>query len=339
MSRLALFTWMLAVAVGCRNGDPPRTTEPVSTGGAPARDAKDTPMANVNETSALQPRRGGGSATIAGGVISWATRAGLARWSLSAQQALPNVTSRPRLMVVSGHAADTWIVTNDQAATAPELDRLGATGAPTAVTPQPKLAAETSFIAVTDREIFAADRSGLDVFARASGERVHREAFKADEAATCAALGDGVVFYQAGEIVRIGPGAKRATYPAQGVALHYAAGGDGEHLWATREAAVESLKLDASGAAVEHTVPIAGIYRLASVDGDAAVLSVTMKGGAWETVTVTVVGKDGAVRWSKSLPAPQREFAEVAGGSGYVAVVLDGALHVFKAADGAAVGP
>ena len=84
------------------------------------------------------------------------------------------------------------------------------------------------------------------------------------------------------------------------------------------------MKLDASGAAVEHTVPIAGIYRLASVDGDAAVLSVTMKGGAWETVTVTVVGKDGAVRWSKSLPAPQREFAEVAGGSGYVAVVLDG---------------
>lgn len=339
MSRLALFTWMLAAAVGCRNGDPPRTTEPVSTGGTPAHDAKETPMVNVTETSALQPRRGGGSATIAGGVISWATRTGLARWSLAERKALPSVTTRPRLMVVTGHAADAWIVTNDQAVTAPELDRLGPTAALTAVKPQPKLAAATEFVAVTDREIFAADRGGLDVFTRASGERVHREEFKADEAATCAALGDGVAFYQAGAIVRIGPGATRTSYPAQGVALHYAAGGDRDHLWATREGAVESLRLDAAGAAVERTVPIAGVYRLASVDGDAAVLSVAMKAGAWDTVTVTVVGQDGAVRWSKAMPAPAREFAEVAGGNGHVAVVLDGALHLFKAADGAAVTP
>ena len=77
----------------------------------------------------------------------------------------------------------------------------------------------------------------------------------------------------------------------------------------------------------------------AMVDAPAAVLSVAMKAGAWDTLTVTVVGTDGAIRWTKALPAPKRQFAEVAGGSGHVAVVLDGTLHVFKAADGAAVTP
>ncbi|MBL8621006.1 MAG: hypothetical protein JNK64_06865 [Myxococcales bacterium] len=296
-------------------------------------------MANVTEVSTLQPRRGGGSATIAGGVVSWATRTGLARWSLADRHDLPTVATRPRMMAVAGHDGSAWLVTNDQAAAAPELDQIGPAGTLAAVAPQPKLAAATDFVAVTAREIFAADRSGLDVFGRASGERTHREAFKADEAATCAALDDGVVFYQAGAVVRIGPGATRATYTVAGSPLHYAAGGDRDHLWASHEGAVELLKLAAGAATVERTVAVPGVYRLASVDGDAAVLSVAMKAGAWDKLTVTVVGTDGAIRWTKVLPAPAREFAEIAGGSGHVAVILDGVLHLLTAADGAAVTP
>lgn len=339
MRRSPLIVSILAAALGCRNGDAPRTAAPVGSGPAAAVDAQDAHMSNVTETNQLQPRRDGRYVAITHGDVAWVSKQGIERWSLSDGKARPAVAVTDRVSALGRDGDGVALVVGDGVTTA-RLVTIASTGATLAdAKAPPRLWPGIRFVTATAANIFAADARNLDVFDRTTGERLHREAFAADELATCTSLDDGVVFYQAGTIVRVGPGAKRASYKASGTALHYAAGPDRDHVWATAADSVSLLGLGTGEAKVEQTAAISGVYHLASVDGDAAVLSVAMKDGAWDTVTVTVVGKGGAVRWSKTLPAPKRAFAEVAGGSGYVAVVLDGALHVFKAADGAAVGP
>lgn len=339
MRRLPLIVSFLAAGVGCRNGDAPRTAAPVGSGTGAVVDAQDVHMPNVTETNALQPRRDGRYMAITPGAVAWVSKQGIERWSLGDGKARPPVASVDRVLALGRDGDGVAVVVGDGIATA----RLAAVGANatalTDVTPPPRLWPGIRFVALTAANVFAADARSLDVFDRATGERLHREALAADELATCTPLDDGVVFYQAGTVVRIGPGATRTTYQVSGSSLHYAAGADRDHLWATSAEAVALLSLAGGQAKVERSVAIPGVFHLASVDGAAAVLSVTMKAGAWDKLTVTVVGTDGAIRWTKELPAPTRQFAEIAGGSGHVAVVVDGALHVFKAADGAAVTP
>ncbi len=339
MRRSPLIVSILAAGLGCRNGDAPRTAAPVGSGAGTVVDAQDVHMPNVTETNKLQPRRDGRFVAITPGAVAWVSKQGIERWSLGDGKARPAVASVDRVLALGRDGDGVAVVVGDGISTA----RLGAIGANatalTDVTPPPRLWPGIRFVGLTAANVFVADAGSLDVFDRATGERLHREAFAADELATCTPVADGVVFYQAGTIVRLGPGATRATYQDSGLSLHYAAGADRDHLWATSASSVSLVSLASGQAKVERTVAIPGVYHLASVDGDAAVLSVAMKAGAWDMLTVTVVGTDGAIRWTKALPAPKRQFAEVAGGSGHVAVVLDGTLHVFKAADGAAVTP
>ncbi len=294
-------------------------------------------MVADTEAARLKPFRAAPATAVLGDAVVFIGGGAVKRWSPK-DGAVVTLGTPTRVMALARGGGGAWVVTNDAAARTPQLARADAS-ALTPIAPQPALANRTEFLAVTAANVFAADARALDVFDRATGERLHHEAFAADELATCTPVDDGVVFYQAGTIVRLGPGATRATYQDSGLSLHYAAGADRDHLWATSASSVSLVSLASGQAKVERTVAIPGVYHLASVDGDAAVLSVAMKAGAWDMLTVTVVGTDGAIRWTKALPAPKRQFAEVAGGSGHVAVVLDGTLHLFKAADGAAVTP
>lgn len=189
--------------------------------------------------------------------------------------------------------------------------------------------------------LWVASKTGLDTFKVGTlVEIAGTVTWNGDQIATVTGLFDSVIYGEGGGLMRVGPEDQRTAYTsAIPTPIHLAAGGDRDHVWASAADVVGLLALAGGAATVVHKVELPGVYHLASVDGDAAVLSVAMKGGAWASLTLTLVGQDGKVRWAKPLPLPSRGEASVAGGSGHVAVVLDGALHVFKAADGAAVGP
>lgn len=289
----------------------------------------------------LTPYRGAAPCVIAGDRVVWWAGDALMSRPLAGGAAVTHAQIVAPVRVLGG-GPDAVVVVQDPAAKAARLTRLqgGALKDVPAEYASTFAGAAFAYAPSPDR-LLIGSRGALQLFkVGAQVEVAGRVEWKADELATVTGLADGVVYGEGGGIVRIGPGDQRAAFTSPiGSPVHLAAGADRDHVWATSDGAVALLALAGDAATIVHKVELPGVYHLASVDGAAAVLSVTMKGGVWETLTLTVIGADGAVRWKKLLPAPQRQDAAVAGGSGHVAVVLDGALHVFKAADGAAVTP
>lgn len=290
----------------------------------------------------LTPYRGAAPCVIAGDRVAWWEGDALMSRPLGGGAPVTHTRVAAPVRVLGGGAAGAVVVAQDLAAKSARLMRLdhGAIKEVPAEYVSTFTGAAFAYAPAADR-LLVGSRGALQLFkVGAQVEVSGRVEWKADQLATVTGLADGVVYGEGGGIVRIGPGDQRAAFTSPiGSPVHLAAGADRDHVWATGDNAVALLALAGDAAAIVHKVELPSVYHLASVDGAAAVLSVTMKGGAWETLTLTVIGADGAVRWRKVLPTPQRQDAAVAGGNGHVAVVLDGALHVFKAADGAAVTP
>lgn len=289
----------------------------------------------------LTPYRGAAPCVIAGDRAVWWAGDGLMSRPLAGGAAVTHAQIVAPVRVLGG-GPDAVVVVQDPAAKAARLTRVqgGALKDVPAEYASTFAGAAFAYAPSPDR-LLIGSRGALQLFkVGAQVEVAGRVEWKADQLATVTGLADGVVYGEGGGIVRIGPGDQRAAFTSPiGTPLHLAAGADRDHVWATSDGAVALLALAGDAATVVHKVDLPGVYHLASVDGAAAVLSVTMKGAAWETLTLTVIGADGAVRWRKVLPTPQRQDAAVAGGSGHVAVMLDGTPHVLKAADGAAVTP
>ena len=158
-------------------------------------------MVADTEAARLKPFRAAPATAVLGDAVVFIGGGAVKRWSPK-DGAVVTLGTPTRVMALARGGGGAWVVTNDAAARTPQLARADAS-ALTPIAPQPALANRTEFLAVTAANVFAADARALDVFDRATGERLHREAFAADELATCTPVDDGVVFYQAGTIVRL----------------------------------------------------------------------------------------------------------------------------------------
>lgn len=343
MRRVGYLAIGMLTAVGCGKADtshPPRqaTTEAAPPEPAPAPPGD--PM--TDRVRELQPRRAPAPCVIADGALACWRGDAVVRTPL-AGGASTTVEVPDPVRALGAGPGGAVVVAQDVGKRVARLLRLPAGGAaPIEVKAEYASSfANAAFVyAPSADRLYVASSSSLGVYKIGAMVEIAGAgiAWKADQLATVTGLADGVVYGEGGGLVRIGPGDQRAAFTSPiGSPLHLAAGADRDHVWATTDGAVALLALAGDAATVVHKVDVPGVYHLASFDGAAAVLSVAMKGGAWDAVTLTVIGADGAVRWRKVVPTPARQDAAVVAGSGYVAVVLDGTPHLFKAADGAAV--
>lgn len=311
----------------------------------PAPSPSPTPKGTAdNEVNEPTPRRGAGAAVIAGGrAARFQQRDGRAIeiWDLGKQAV---VTTLPVPEPGLGWAAQgdaIVIVANGKAGGQVRVLRLAAGATTPTVVTGPALAARLACVVATPDTLFVGEHDGLARLRLGSSvELAGYTPWSGDQIDTCTGLGDGVVFAEPGAIVRLGAGDQRTTYTTTltGI-LHLAAGPHPDQVWATTAGALHLLALTGTEAKPVRDVVLPGIYHLAAAGPDAAVLSVETRAGAWEKLTLTVIGEGGAVRWRKDLPVSKKLAASVAGGPGHVAVVADDHLSVFARKDGATVIP
>jgi len=330
---------VIPLALGCRSSDPPKSP----TGDVPiARDARPTPgvrstmppSTEITEVSDLQPLRGQGGVAVAGTLAGVATPAGVELWDLAKRTKTATVPLGPELRLVSDGDAIV-IVTNDRAKQRAHLTRVTAGQAP--VTHDGAVLAPVATCVVpTAQELYVVEAKavsrlklpGLDLAGFVPATRTIDG---------CARLGEGVAFIAGGsELVTLDRAMTPTRYqPGVGQLVHVAAAG-ADRVWVSTPDAVHLLELKGATATRLHDRALPGIYHVAGAGPGLAVLTVTMRAGAWATLTLHLVGSDGAVRWSKVLPVPSKPAAtSVAASAAHVAVVADGALHVFAAHDGA----
>lgn len=338
--------------LGCGSADAPHTREaaPGTAAGtavsktgdaAPGTPAPgDSPM--TDRIRGLTPFRGAAPCVLAGDRVLWWDGGAVMSRPLAGGAASALTTSTAPTRVLGAGAGGPVAVTHDRTANLATLVRLAGAKPVELAAEYASTFADAAFAyAPSADRVLIASRGALQWFkVAAKVEVAGRVEWKADQLATVTGLADGVVYGEGGGIVRVGPGDQRAAFTSPiGSPVHLAAGADRDHVWASSADAVALLALAGTDGTLVHKLELPGVYHLAAVDGDAAVLTVTMKAGAWDGLALTVIGRDGKVRWSKPLAVPKRQDASVVGGGGHVAVLLDGVPHVFQATDGAAVGP
>jgi hypothetical protein len=341
--RTVIAVLVAAAAVHCRSSEGP--TRAAGTDVVTGRTVPTPERDRVtNQVNRLAPRRTPAPVAIVGSRLVWMHEQQLESWDLKTRHRLDPIPLPEQTTVVAAGSGAVVVVARDRTKNTARLLRFtDAAQAPVQVDAEYGSAFSNAVAVWLDRagRLYVGAHGGLDTYkVGAKVEIAAHVDWNSDQEATLVGTDDGVLFSEGGGLVRLGPGDQRSEFSSPiGSPIHLAAGPDREHVWASTEDAVSLLKLSGAAATVVATVPVAGVYHLASTGGDAVVLSVTMKGGAWDAVALIAIGADGKVRWSKPLPTPARIDPAVAGGPGYVAVVADDALTVFATADGAVVTP
>lgn len=286
------------------------------------------------EVSDLQPVRGPGPLAVAGALVGVATPAGVEVHDLTTHAIRP-LPGGPELQLASDGDA-LVVVSTDRGAKQTTVTRTTA-GAPPATTKAPMITPVASCLVAHGKDLFVVEPKAVSKLA---GSALELGGFHAATRTIdgCARAGDGLAYIAGGtELVALDRAlAATRSQPGVGTLRHVASGGSGR-VWVTSDTGAHLLELTGK---VVHSRPLAGIYHAAGAGGGLAVLTVTMTAGAWATLTLQLVGDDGTVRWSKPLPLPGKPAGTaVAASAAHVAVVVDGALHVFATATGAPERP
>lgn len=194
--------------------------------------------------------------------------------------------------------------------------------------------------ATADR-LFVASKSSLEVYKRGpTVELAKFVAWKRDEARTFIGAGDAVVYHDGNAYQRLAADGKTTSFASSDVSPDLAAPGPTpDSLWTAATGELHLVKLADGAATITQRIKLPGIYHLAAAGDAAAVVSVETRAGAWTKVTVSVIGRDGAVRWTAQVPPPKQPVGWIAGSASHVALAFGDELHAWSAKDGAPVTP
>jgi hypothetical protein len=272
---------------------------------------------------------------VAGTLVGIATPNGVAVHDL-ATRALVTLPGGPELQLASDGDA-LVAVTTDRAAHSSTVTRMTA-GAKPITTRGAELAPVASCVVATAEDLFVMDAKAVS---RLALPRLDLVAFHAASRTIdgCARFADGVAYIAGGsELVGLDRTlAPTRIQPGVGALRHIAAAG-GRRVWVTSDQGVHLIEFVDGSAQRIHDLALPGVFHAASAGSGLAVLTVTTQAGAWTTLTLTLVGDDGAIKWSKPLPLPTRPTdTAVAANVAHVAVVVDGALHLLATATGTVI--
>lgn len=336
------FVLEIVATLGCASDASPQP----KAGPAPAREAarepqRGAPMTNV--VKQLTPQTQGAHLVLAGTRLAWLHGGALELRDLATGKPLGSVQVGAAAVAIAARDGAVVAVINDLAHKQAHVVELAATGAATTdhpVTDASTFAGAERLYATADR-LFVATRTALEIYKRAPAvDLVNHVSWKRDEAKTFTGAGDAVYFHDGNAYQRIAADGTKASFASSDSSpVHVAPGPAPDLLWATTDDELRLVKLAGGAATITQRIKLAGIYHLAAAGDAAAVVSIATKAGAYDKVTVSLVGRDGAVRWTAQVAPPKQTTGWIAGSASHVALAFGDELHAWAVKDGAPITP
>jgi hypothetical protein len=179
--------------------------------------------------------------------------------------------------------------------------------------------------------LFVAQRGALEIYkVKGAVELAKRLVWKRDEDKTFCGNGGAVYFHDGNAYQRVGADGVATTFASSEPSpVHVACGARAGTLWATTVGELHALTLADGRATTTTRIKLDGIYHLAGAGDAVAVVTVAMKSGVYDKVTVAVIGSDGRTRWTANVPPPKVTVGWIAGSKTHVALVFGDQLHVW----------
>ena len=339
MANMRTFAVGLLAALGCAS-DASSQPKP---GAAPARASDLAPLAGAPMTTVvkqLAPQTQGTHLVLAGARLAWLHGGAIELRDLASHKRLAQVPVAGTVALAADGAA-LVAVTNDLAHRQVHVLELGAASATAtdhAIANAAAFAGADRLHASTDR-LFAASKTALEIYKRTPGGELARYVgWKRDEAKTFTGAGDAVYFHDGSGFQRVTADGKATPFASSDVSpTHLAPGPAPDTLWATTAEELHLVQLASGAATITERIKLPGIYHLAAAGDAAAVVAIEMRAGAPSKVTVSLIGRDGRVRWTADVPPPKQAVGWIAGSASHVALGFGDELHAWSAKDGAPV--
>ena len=297
----------------------------------------------TNVVNRLVPQTQGTHLVLAGARLAWLHGGALELRDLASHKPLGSVPVGNAAVAVAARDGAVAAVVNDLAhkqARVIELPAASTAPADHAVSDAASFLDAERLYATPDR-LFVASKTSLALYKRSpSADLTKFVAWKRDEAKTFTGAGDAVYYHDGNAYQRLAADGKTASFASgDGSPDHAAPGPAPDTLWTATADELHLVKLADGTATITQRIKIPGIYHLAAAGDAAAVVAVETKAGAYSKVTVSVIGRDGAVRWTAQVPPPKQTVGWIAGSASHVALAFGDELRAWSARDGAPVTP
>jgi hypothetical protein len=340
-------TYVLGIvaALGCASD---ASSQPKG-GAAPAREAQREPQPGAPMPTAVKqmiPQTQGTHLVLAGARLAWLHGGAIDLRDLrelATKKPLGSVAVGTATAAIAARDGALLAVVNDLAHKQARVIEL----APASAAAHDQAIADVSMFAGAERlhatadRLFVATKTALELYKRAPAvDLVKHVAWRRDEVKTFTGAGDAVYFHDGTAYQRIAADGTAASFASSDASpVHAAPGPTPDTLWTTSADELHLVKLADGRATITQRVKLPGIYHLAAAGDAAAVVSIETKAGAYDKVTVSLIGRDGAVRWTATVPPPKQTTGWIAGSASHVALAFGDELHAWSARDGAAVTP
>jgi len=288
----------------------------------------------------LVPQTQGTHLVLAGARLAWLHGGAIELRDLASHQRLGQVPVAGTVALAAA-AGSLVAVANDLAHRQVRVLELGATSSTVtdhAIANAAAFAGADRLYASADR-LFAASKTALEIYKRTPGAELARYlGWKRDEAKTFTGAGDAVYFHDGTGFQRVTADGKATLFASSEVSpTHLAPGPAPDTLWATTAQELHLVQLANGAATITERIKLPGIYHLAAAGDAAAVVAIEMRAGAPSKVTVSLIGRDGSVRWTADVPPPKQAVGWIAGSTSHVALGFGDELHAWSVQDGAPV--